>query len=148
MSHDFLVFHINILSRLNQQQHQFFSPSFLIIIIISYVYITSKNFFFLPFLFFSSFLLMLTTFIRIENGTEPITQILGVREGDPTGEIFINMGSTINLTCIVRNLPEPPSIQWTHNGEVRIKTSLFIHRSNINFSLVPNNTKPKKKREI
>lgn len=28
------------------------------------------------------------------------------------------MGSTINLTCIVRNLPEPSSIHWTHNGEV------------------------------
>ncbi|CAG9802608.1 unnamed protein product [Chironomus riparius] len=48
---------------------------------------------------------------------EPITQILGVREGDLTGEIFINMGSTINLTCIVRNLPEPSSIHWTHNAE-------------------------------
>ncbi|KAG5681144.1 hypothetical protein PVAND_010604 [Polypedilum vanderplanki] len=48
---------------------------------------------------------------------EPITQILGVREDDETGEIFINMGSTINLTCIVRNLPEPSSIHWTHNRE-------------------------------
>jgi hypothetical protein len=55
---------------------------------------------------------------KIKSSKEPITQILGVREGDLTGEIFINMGSTINLTCIVRNLPEPSSIYWTHNGEV------------------------------
>lgn len=55
---------------------------------------------------------------EIALNTEPITQILGIRDGDLTGEIFINMGSTINLTCIVRNLPEPPSIQWTHNGVV------------------------------
>ncbi|CAO1379785.1 unnamed protein product [Diamesa tonsa] len=42
---------------------------------------------------------------------EPITTILG---GD---DLFINTGSTINLTCIVKHLPEPPPlIAWTHNG--------------------------------
>lgn len=51
---------------------------------------------------------------------EPITQILGVAEGDPMGEIFINQGSTINITCIVRNLPEKSSMYWTHNNEVRV----------------------------
>lgn len=35
------------------------------------------------------------------------------------GEIFINQGSTINITCIVRNLPEKSSMFWTHNDEVR-----------------------------
>jgi hypothetical protein len=49
---------------------------------------------------------------------EPITQILGVPEGDVAGEIFINQGSTINITCIVRNLPEKSSMYWTHNNEV------------------------------
>jgi hypothetical protein len=83
---------------------------------------------------------------------EPITQILGVREGDLTGEIFINMGSTINLTCIVRNLPEPPSIQWTHNGEVsksfrswgakRIKKGLTHTSKGIKF-FHPRKTKTK-----
>lgn len=48
---------------------------------------------------------------------EPITQILGVPEGDVVGEIFINMGSTINITCIVQNLPEKSSMYWTHNNE-------------------------------
>ena len=50
---------------------------------------------------------------------EPITQILGVPEGDVGGETFINQGSTINITCIVRNLPEKSSMYWTHNNEVR-----------------------------
>lgn len=43
--------------------------------------------------------------------TEPTTTILG------TPELFIDTTSTINLTCIVQGLNEPPtSIQWTHNG--------------------------------
>lgn len=39
---------------------------------------------------------------KLENiFSEPITQILGVPEGlDAAGEIFINQGSTINITCI------------------------------------------------
>ncbi|KAL1506608.1 hypothetical protein ABEB36_005937 [Hypothenemus hampei] len=43
---------------------------------------------------------------------EPITEILG------SPELFINMGSTINLTCIVQNAPEPPTITWSHNSQV------------------------------
>ncbi|XP_058122278.1 zwei Ig domain protein zig-8-like [Anopheles ziemanni] len=43
---------------------------------------------------------------------EPITTIVGAPE------MFINTGSTVNLTCIVRNSPEPPStIMWTHNNQ-------------------------------
>jgi len=53
------------------------------------------------------------------NYPEPITTILGIPEGEETGEIFINMGSTINLTCIVKNLPElSTSIFWAHNNQV------------------------------
>lgn len=45
--------------------------------------------------------------------TEPITTVLG------GPDLFINAGSTINLTCIVQNLPIPPSyVVWTHNNEV------------------------------
>lgn len=41
------------------------------------------------------------------------------------GEIFINMGSTINITCIVRNLPEKSSMYWTHNNEVRVRFKFY-----------------------
>lgn len=45
--------------------------------------------------------------------TEPITTIHGAPD------LYIDTGSTVNLTCIVRHLPEPPAaIQWTHNNEV------------------------------
>lgn len=85
---------------------------------------------------------------KLENiFSEPITQILGVPEGDVVaGEIFINQGSTINITCIgtyspeyryitcinlcihlstVRNLPEKSSMYWTHNNEVRRVAVMF-----------------------
>ncbi|XP_063540693.1 zwei Ig domain protein zig-8-like isoform X2 [Cydia strobilella] len=43
---------------------------------------------------------------------EPLTTILG------GPDLFINMGSTINLTCVVQHSPEPPpAIRWTHNEE-------------------------------
>ncbi|XP_031625867.1 zwei Ig domain protein zig-8 [Contarinia nasturtii] len=44
---------------------------------------------------------------------EPITEITG------GPDLFINKGSTINLTCIVRFAPEPPpQMVWSHNSEV------------------------------
>lgn len=44
---------------------------------------------------------------------EPITTIVG------GPDLYIDTGSTVNLTCIVRHLPEPPPlILWTHNSEV------------------------------
>nr|XP_040236517.2 zwei Ig domain protein zig-8-like [Anopheles coluzzii] len=43
---------------------------------------------------------------------EPITTIIG------GPDLYIDTGSTVNLTCIVRHLPEPPPlIQWTHNEQ-------------------------------
>ncbi|XP_039450721.1 zwei Ig domain protein zig-8-like [Culex pipiens pallens] len=43
---------------------------------------------------------------------EPVTIIVG------GPDIYINTGSTVNLTCVVRNSPEPPStIIWTHNHQ-------------------------------
>ncbi|XP_023037033.2 hemicentin-2 [Drosophila willistoni] len=43
---------------------------------------------------------------------EPITTI----PGGP--ELFIDLGSTVNLTCIVKHLPDPPlTVHWTHNNQ-------------------------------
>ncbi|CAD7079743.1 unnamed protein product [Hermetia illucens] len=43
---------------------------------------------------------------------EPVTTIVG------WPDLYIDTGSTVNLTCIVRHLPEPPAvIHWTHNNE-------------------------------
>ncbi|XP_015440372.1 PREDICTED: titin homolog [Dufourea novaeangliae] len=43
---------------------------------------------------------------------EPVTEIAG------GPDLFINKDSTINLTCLVRNAPEPPTaIVWSHNHE-------------------------------
>lgn len=45
--------------------------------------------------------------------SEPVTEILG------SPELFINQGSTINLTCIVHYAPEPPpNIAWSQNSVV------------------------------
>ncbi|KAJ9594610.1 hypothetical protein L9F63_027407, partial [Diploptera punctata] len=45
--------------------------------------------------------------------SQPITEILG------GPDLFINKGSTINLTCLVRYAPEPPPLMlWSHNREV------------------------------
>ncbi|XP_065156607.1 zwei Ig domain protein zig-8-like [Atheta coriaria] len=42
---------------------------------------------------------------------EPITEILG------GPDLFINLGSTINLTCLVKYAPEPPpTMMWSHNS--------------------------------
>uniref|UniRef100_A0A336LZS2 CSON005983 protein n=1 Tax=Culicoides sonorensis TaxID=179676 RepID=A0A336LZS2_CULSO len=47
---------------------------------------------------------------------EPITEILG------GPDLFLNKGSTINLTCIVRFAPEPsPILGWSHNREKKKK---------------------------
>ncbi|XP_011335035.1 zwei Ig domain protein zig-8 isoform X1 [Ooceraea biroi] len=43
---------------------------------------------------------------------EPVTEIAG------GPDLYINKDSTINLTCYVRNAPEPPStIIWSHNHQ-------------------------------
>lgn len=57
--------------------------------------------------------------------TEPSTTVLG------GSEVFVGMGSTINLTCVIRLSPEPPnSIRWQHNNQVRMK------KENLNVSLL------------
>ena len=52
---------------------------------------------------------------------EPSTTVLG------GSEVFVGMGSTINLTCVIRLSPEPPnSIRWQHNNQVCIIRTYFI----------------------
>lgn len=54
---------------------------------------------------------------------EPTTEILG------GPELYINQGSTINLTCLVQFAPEPPpTVGWTHEKQVsgeRFTRSVF-----------------------
>lgn len=46
---------------------------------------------------------------------EPVTTILG------GPDLYIDIGSTINLTCIVKHLPEPPNaILWGHRNLVSL----------------------------
>ena len=44
---------------------------------------------------------------------EPVTEILGAPD------IYVEEGVTMNLTCMVRDSPEPPQyIFWKHNDKV------------------------------
>lgn len=52
----------------------------------------------------------------------PVATILG------KPEMFVDVGSTINITCIVQHTPGPPSIvQWQHNGHVSGVYFLLFH---------------------
>lgn len=67
-----------------------------------------------------------TTLNCIHLITEPISTIVG------GPDMYINTGSTVNLTCIVQHSPEPPpSICWTHNNQV----SSFLFSLNKKLSL-------------
>ncbi|XP_022230520.1 hemicentin-1 isoform X1 [Drosophila obscura] len=91
---------------------------------------------------------------------EPITSI----PGGP--ELYIDLGSTVNLTCVVKHLPDPPlTVHWTHNnqdinydsprGGVSVITEkgdittsyLLIQRAKISdsgkYSCLPSNANPK-----
>lgn len=83
-------------------------------------YFLIKNIYFHPLfiLVFIYFYLVPLCFIFFLLYTEPITTIVG------GPDLYIDTGSTVNLTCIVKFLPEPPPIvHWTHNNEV----NLLIH---------------------
>lgn len=57
---------------------------------------------------------------------EPVTEIAG------GPDLFINKDSTINLTCLVRYAPEPPStIVWSHDHEV---SWIFLGKISESFS--------------
>lgn len=52
---------------------------------------------------------------------EPSTEIIGAPD------LYIESGSTINLTCVIEDSPEPPAyIFWNHNNAVSIQWD-FIH---------------------
>lgn len=55
--------------------------------------------------------------------SEPITIIIGAPD------LFVNKGSTINLTCVVKYAPEPPPMMiWSHNTEVGIAKIIINYR--------------------
>lgn len=48
---------------------------------------------------------------------EPSTEIIG------SPDVYIESGSTINLTCVIEDSPEPPAyIFWNHNNAVSIQS--------------------------
>lgn len=52
---------------------------------------------------------------------EPVTEIAGAPD------LFINKYSTINLTCLVKYAPEPPStIVWSHDHEVSTRNVFLL----------------------
>ena len=52
----------------------------------------------------------------------PVATILG------ESEIYLDAGSTINITCVVKHTPVPPSnVQWEHQGKVRQHFLGIIH---------------------
>ena len=54
--------------------------------------------------------------------TEPSTEILG------GPDVYIDKGSTINLTCVISYSPEPPAyILWNHNDAVsKVQMSDYV----------------------
>jgi hypothetical protein len=58
-------------------------------------------------------MLIYVTLINLKFVAEPSTEIIG------GPDLYIESGSTINLTCVVHNSPEPPAfIFWNHNNAV------------------------------
>jgi len=52
-------------------------------------------------------------FVHLRVGV-PVATILG------ESEIYLDAGSTINITCVVKHTPVPPShVQWEHQGKVK-----------------------------
>ncbi|KAI4488516.1 hypothetical protein M0802_011556 [Mischocyttarus mexicanus] len=59
---------------------------------------------------------------------EPVTEITG------GPDLFINIDSTINLTCLVRYAPEPPStIIWSHNRQNVFECVLIAPKRKFSF---------------
>lgn len=58
---------------------------------------------------------------------EPSTEIIGAPD------LYIESGSTINLTCVIENSPEPPAyIFWNHNNAVSI--TIISHHFNHTYT--------------
>ena len=55
--------------------------------------------------------------------SEPSTEIIGAPD------LYIESGSTINLTCVIRDSPEPPNyIYWNHNNAVSVISDIINSR--------------------
>lgn len=51
--------------------------------------------------------------------------------------MHIDVGSTINLTCIIQHAPEPPDyVFWTHNQQVNQAHFLVFFPNSYNFTLL------------
>lgn len=69
---------------------------------------------------YSSIIFLIVT-LKYTFGLEPETVV------SSGAELFIQAGSTINLTCIVKHTPEPPSsITWTHGEQVN-ETAIYFN---------------------
>jgi len=64
---------------------------------------------------------------------EPSTEIIGFPD------LYIDRGSTINLTCVVLHSPEPPAyIFWNHNDAVSVALPKIRINSNLRLEDVNN----------
>lgn len=66
---------------------------------------------------------LLFVFLLVFNGIDVLDAVMWVIEPTTTilggPEIYMDVGSTINLTCLVRHSPEPPAhVFWTQNQQV------------------------------
>ena len=51
--------------------------------------------------------------------SEPVTKIIG------GADRHVNLGSTVNLTCLVLYHAKPPDVTWLHQGVVSINYKLL-----------------------
>ena len=65
---------------------------------------------------------IITTAVAIKSGSYSIMYYISVPIAKILGspEIYLDVGSTINLTCIIKHTPMPPAdVQWRHNEKVQ-----------------------------
>ena len=54
--------------------------------------------------------------------SDPVTEILG------GPDMFVDLGSTINLTCVARFTPgQPEYVKWFHGNKVRFIEIYAVH---------------------
>lgn len=69
---------------------------------------------------------------------EPSTEIIGAPD------LYIESGSTINLTCVVHNSPEPPAfIFWNHNNAVSVQHIALLKAGERRSAILPANVNEK-----
>ena len=56
----------------------------------------------------------------------PVATILG------PSEIYLDAGSTINITCVIQHTPVPtPNVNWLHQDEVLVPDALNLQIENL-----------------